>query len=164
MAKTIYVDAKFDTEERRLIRDGAYNWTFVSNQRIIYNVVFDYKVPATIDEVENKIVVVDLDANDQLTKTFDDVSNGGIFLSGYMKKPKAEFLFLCAERMDTETFGRAIQRELGEEMGLTLIVDYGIMNEARDSYTNCPSLYDMREFCNYFLCNIEEVRYCLNAP
>jgi hypothetical protein len=154
------VDAKFDNDDRRLIRDAAYNWSYLSNQRIIYSLVFDYEVPDKLDDITNKIVVISLERKDQLTQTFDEVAANGRFLSGYVKKENAEFIFLCSERMSNEEFGRAAQRELGEEMGLNLIDDYGVMNVYRDSYTNCPSAADMKDFCSHFVCSMDQIRYC----
>lgn len=162
ITKTIYIDAKFTTEERRLIRDASFQWPYLSNKRIMYNLIYDYEVPDH-NTIENKFVIVDLAPNDPLVAKFDDLYNGR-FQVGYSKKDKAEFIFTCPNRTNSLEFYQGIQRALGKELGLEYTYEVGIMNELGTNYNvECPTRADMLEFCRVFLCSIEEVRYCYVA-
>lgn len=159
MEKTMWVDERFTDEQRSDILKATDDWAIVSDQMIKYHLEFDYKV--VIPDIVNKIVIVYLDPDDDLTQSLDQ-RVGGVFMNGYVKQNDNEFILLCPERIGKETFKVAVEQQLGKEMGLGRLPDSlpGIMNEVPSDSVKCPSLNDMIAFCKLFSCPIEDIKYC----
>lgn len=157
--KTIWVDARFTDEQRYEILKATEDWTIVSNQMIKYNLEFDYKV--VLPDISNKIVIVYLDPDDDMTQALDQ-RIGGEFANGYLKQNDNEFIFLCPNRIEEWALKIAVEQQLGKEMGLGRLPNTlpGVMNEEPPIDVRCPSLNDMIMFCRLFSCSIEDIKYC----
>lgn len=160
VVKTLYVDSKFIEEERSAIRDAAEQWEETTKGLVKYNFVFDYDVDAT--KPSNKITVVCLNPTDDLAEKFNN-NLGETFVSGYVKMANAEFIFLVPQwAADEDQLSLIMQRELGHELGLQDINEEkpAIMNKITNDHLSCPTIYDMVEFCEQYLCNVDDINHC----
>ena len=160
IVKTIYVDDNFTDAERAVIRDATEEWENVSNGIIKYNLEYDYTV--NLGKISHKIVIVDLSADDILTKLFDANIHGD-FLAGYAKQYDMEYIFLCTERLDDPySLKIAVERQLGKELGLSDIPQEkpAVMNPIINPKVACPSIYDVEELCRIETCNVDDLTYC----
>lgn len=158
--KTLYVDSKFIEEERFAIRDAAEQWEQNTQGLIKYNLVFDYDVD--MSKISNKIVVVYLNPTDDLATKFNN-NLGETFISGYAKTSNAEVIFLVPQwAADNDQLDLIAQRELGHELGLKDIQEDrpAIMNKITNDHLSCPTIYDMIQLCELYLCNIDSVKHC----
>lgn len=161
ITKTIFVDDRFNENERDIIMEAADDWNEASAGLVKYHFEYDYHV--NIPEISHKIVIVYLDPNDELLQLFDTNING-YFLTGYVKMKDAEFIFLCPKRIENDSILKiAVERELGKELGLqTLPSDLpSVMNAYH--YSNnitCPTIFDMIAFCEKMSCNVDQMKYC----
>ena len=158
--KTIFVDQRFDDNERLSIMEATNDWERASNHMVRYNLEFDYAVDMTA--IKHQITLVYLDPDDDLTE-FLDTNNGGYFISGFMKKDDAEFIFIAPTRiLDSRTFQLTLEHNLGRELGLMPLPETlpGVMNYIIPNGIECPTIYDMVSLCNAFACNVEETLPC----
>lgn len=157
--KTIWVDERFNDEERKAILNATDDWSEVSRQMVTYNLEFDYHV--SLPTINHKIVIVYLDPDDDMTQALDK-RVGGLFMNGYLKKEEAEFIFLCPDRIGKLALKVAVEQQLGREMGLDTLPDTlpSVMNEVPPDNVVCPTEWDMISFCRQFACDYEQLKYC----
>ena len=144
-----------------MVMDATEEWQTYSNGLVQYHVEYDYEVKLTKEE--NKILIVYLEPEEEITKAFDSNIHG-IFTAGYIKEYNVEYILLCPARIGEKYYLKiAIERQLGHNLGLKDIASElpAVMNEKINDRVPCPTENDMRAFCAQYLCTMDQVKYCV---
>lgn len=161
VVKTIFIDKNFTLDERSDIMAAANDWQAYSDGIVRYNLIFDYTVDLDQEQL-NKIIMVRLDPDIAYTQELDQQVNG-LFTIGFVKQHQTEYLFICPDRIIVDSLIKlSAEKLLGYELGLKQIAQNrpAIMNPVQYESIDCPTIYDMEEFCDKMMCNLDQVSYC----
>lgn len=149
---TLYVDFKFNNNEKEHIIAAAYEWEIKTNRVATFDVVF---LPTSKQiDLANGVLVLKTDTIDP-DIIFHDIRGKNSTL-GIFNNRLIPYIKLVGPRLSNQNFENVMKHELGHFMGLYHTDDpeslmYPTINYDSDNITDL----DIKNFCKIYNCNFK---------
>ena len=159
--KTIYIDSKFDEEEKEAIIAAKNEWQLATKEIVKYNLILNYKINLKSPDTK-KTVILTLSAKDNIVQKIDEKVKKE-FLTGIVISEETKLILIISDRIsEKESFKRLIIKELGHELGINMENNTDSLFIINTNVPNfsCLTKTDLFLFCQKYMCNHEKLNYC----
>lgn len=154
----IHADISFPEHERYYLKQAAKEFTYFSNDKILFNIQFDLD-PDDQEMIDNQSVIIRADKYHPVVVEADGYHRTtALGLCQY--RPVGSIIYMVHDRLSYPITYRTVAiHELGHFVGMDHTANPSIMGRYNYNDVLYPTYNDAVEFARVYQCSPEELRY-----
>ena len=167
ISQEFYIDSSFNSSQAESIRDAMNEWNTATRGMVKFSIVQSIKITSKDPNYDfGKNVIIKTDSNDPFVKEQNNklYGHGGevIGLQLPTLDGKYSIIYIVSDQVANMVQYRLnVTHELGHSISMIHISDApAIMDSPFNKNLRCLTLRDMKQFCDFYTCNPEEMNYC----